>query len=251
MQEQRPRIGIVPNVDLVPNRGIDYRRYVVYAEIADRLYRAGAQPLIVPFPPDDEGVRSVAASVDAIVLSGGAFDVDPRHYGERPHARLGTLKPDRTDLDFKLTRLALGSGLPLLGLCGGMQSMNVALGGSLFQDLLSQRPTAIEHVQQHNRRFPSHEVEVAAGTRLAGICGAGRLEVNSTHHQGIKELGRDLVASATAGDGLIEAFELLGHPFFVAVQWHPEALDEAPGAHRQVALFTALTAAARERARAD
>lgn len=246
MQQQRPRIGIVPNIDLVPNRGVDYRRYVVYAEISDRLYQAGGQPLIVPFPPDDEAVRSIAASVDGLVLSGGEFDVDPRHYGEPAHARLGVIKPDRTELDFKLAQLARAGGLPLLGICGGEQSMNVAMGGSLYQDLPSQRPTDIAHVQGHNRKFPSHAVEVKSGSRLAQICGAGALEVNSTHHQAVKQLGRDLVANAVATDGLIEGFELPGHPFFLAVQWHPETLEQAPEAHRQVAIFAALVAAARE-----
>jgi len=249
MQEQRPRIGVVPNIDLVQNRGVDYRRYVVYAEISDRLYQAGGQPLIVPFAPDDEGVRSIAVSVDGIVLSGGEFDVDPRHYGEPAHAKLGVIKPDRTDLDLKLAQLARGSGLPILGLCGGEQSMNVAMGGSLYQDLPSQRPTEVAHVQQHNRKFPSHAVEVKADTRLAQICGVGKLDVNSTHHQAVKQLGRDLVANAVATDGLIEGFELPGHPFFVAVQWHPETLEQAPEAHRHVAIFAALVAAAREHAK--
>jgi putative glutamine amidotransferase len=247
MLQARPRIGLVPDVDLTRNRGVDYRRHLVYAELCDRLHEAGGLPLVLPYPPDDEVLEAQLRELDGVLLPGGDFDVDPRRYGQAPHPRLGTIKPDRTDFEIRLCQRARSDGIPLLGICAGLQVLNVARGGSLWQHLPEQRPSELSHVQAHNRKLPSHSVEVAAGTRLAALCGAGPLDVNSTHHQGIQELGRDLVAAAVATDGLIEAVEDPAHPFCVGVQWHPETLEQVAEAHRHRGVFAGLVDAARRR----
>lgn len=245
MKSQRPRIGVVPDVDLVRNRGVDFRRYSLYAELCDRVHESGGLPLVLPYAPDDEILDLQLEGLEGLLLIGGDFDVDPRRYGEEPHPQLGTLKPERTDLELKLCQRALAGGLPLLGICGGMQVLNVARGGTLWQHLPAQRPTDLVHVQPHNRKVPAHGVEIVAGSLLARVCGEAALSVNTTHHQGIRDLGRGLVASAVASDGLVEAIEDPSQPFCLAVQWHPETLDQVDDAHRHRGIFAGLVDAAR------
>jgi putative glutamine amidotransferase len=236
---------VVPDIDLARNRGVDFARYYLYAETCDRLYEAGALPLVLPYAPDADAAAAAIDAVDALVLIGGDFDIDPHYFGEQPHPDLGTLKPDRTRFELELFRLARARRKPLLGICGGMQLINVACGGKLFQHLPAQRPDGIEHTQKHSRKVPSHPVEVQGGTRLAAAVGAGALEVNSTHHQAVKEVGEGLIASASASDGLVEAVEHREAPFCVGVQWHPETLERSEPAARHLGLFRDLVAAAR------
>ncbi len=250
MQLQRPRVGVVPDVDLVRNRGVDFARYHLYAETCQRLYEAEALPLVLPYPPDADAdaTQAVLAAVDGLVLIGGDFDIDPSYYGEKALPGLGTLKPDRTRFELELCKRALGDGVPLLGICGGMQLINVACGGTLYQHLPDQKPSEIVHVQAHNRKVMAHPVAITAGSLLERVCGAGELGVNTTHHQAVKGVADALQASAHAPDALVEAVEHPDHPFCLGVQWHPETLDQVDEAHRHRAVFAALVDAARERA---
>lgn len=240
-----PKILLVPDVDLSRNRGIDFARYFLYAELCQRLYEAGAQPWILPYPPEGTDLQPIVDEVAGLMLIGGDFDIDPRRYGEAPHPKIGVLKPDRNNLEFALFDLARQRDLPVLGICAGLQLINVALGGTLYQDLPSQRPGPIAHVQGHNRKVPAHSVEIVAGTQLAEICGNEILDVNTTHHQAIKDLAPNLRASASSPDGLIEAVELPEAGFCLGVQWHPETLEQSPVAARQLAIFSRFVDAAR------
>ena len=215
--------------------------YVLKAPYADAVARAGALPVILPYV-DAAAVDALLDRLDAVVVTGGAFDVSPALYGAAPAVGLGPLKAARTAFEAALTRGALARGLPLLGVCGGMQLLAVLCGGTLVQDLPTERPEALAHEQASDSRQPAHPVEVAAGTRLAAALGAGALQVNSTHHQAVADPGR-LVVGATAPDGVIEAVEDPAAPFVVGVQWHPERLVAHDPRHQ--GLYDALVAAAR------
>ena len=208
---------------------------------------AGGVPWMVPLIHDDpDTLRCVYERLDGILLAGGV-DMEPARYREMPHPRLGNTDPARDAVELQLAEWAIEDGKPLLGLCRGLQVINVALGGSLHQDLEDQYPNAIKHdyfpTAGFERDHLAHEVELAGGSRLAQAFGAGRVTVNSMHHQGIKRLGDDLIPSAIAPDGLVDAAELPGDGFVVGVQWHPEVLEVKDPRTRH--LFETFTAAAR------
>lgn len=195
----------------------------------DAVRRAGGLPLLVPPGPTD--LDRLLAAADAVVLTGGHFDIHPSHYGRGVQGRLDRVEPARTDLELALARACLERGVPVLGVCGGMQALAVAAGGTLVQDL----PKApIDHEQPTDPATPWHPVE--ADGALAALVGP-RLEVNSTHHQAVEDPGPRLRACGWAPDGAIEAIEAIDHPFALGVQWHPELLGDDR-------LYAALAAAA-------
>lgn len=198
----------------------------------DRLLEVGAIPLIVPPGLSEADVAVLVDRCDGLLLTGGDFDVDPALFGEAPLPQLGTLKPARTRLELLLLDVSVRRRKPVLGICGGMQLMNVWRRGTLWQDLPTQRSSTTNHSQQQTKDLAGHDVDVVADTVLSSMMGAGRHGVNSTHHQGIKAVGVDLVVGAVADDGLVEAIEDPRGAFFVGVQWHPESMFET--AHRSI-----------------
>jgi putative glutamine amidotransferase len=202
----------------------------------------GALPVLIPLGLARPQLAALVARLDGLVFSGGG-DIAPARYGGVPHPLVAGVDPDRDQVELDLFAEAMARRRPLLGICRGMQLMNVALGGTLYEDVLAQHPGGIKH--QYWPDMPrdrlSHEVTIAPQSRLAAILGSTRAAVNSLHHQGVRRLADGLVATAHAPDGLIEAFELPEHPFALAVQWHPEWL---PPAAAMAPLFAALTAAA-------
>jgi putative glutamine amidotransferase len=214
--------------------GLD-RRYV------DAVHEAGGRVLLIPVPLHADRVLELAAGIDGLLLPGSPTDVDPARYGEKPHPRLGRLFPERDETDFLLLEQAEGRGLPVLGICHGMQTLNVWRGGSLLQHL-EPGDAAIRHQNPGRPRdLDAHEVEITSPSLLAGLVGA-RLAVNSFHHQAVDRAGRDLVVVARASDGIAEAIEETGRPFVLGVQWHPEASRESSEASRR--LFGAFVRAA-------
>lgn len=240
----RPVVLVPPDLQTAETRRGPVPTVVVQRPYLDAVWQAGGIPLVPPPIDDNAALDQLAALADALVLPGGAFDIDPALYGEQRHARCGELKPERTALEVALLERALARGLPVLGVCGGMQLINVVRGGALWQDLPSQAPSPLEHQQTTSKSLPAHEVEVVAGTLLSRVVATARLPVNSTHHQAVKALGAGLVVSARATDGLVEGIEDPSLPFLVGVQWHPESMREAP----QRAIYRALVEAARVRA---
>lgn len=188
------------------------------------IERAGGIPVLLSPGSPRAIANRLLDHVDGLVISGGNFDIHPSLYGEKPIKNLGEIKNQRTEFELNLTRLALKRDLPLLGICGGAQALNVALGGTLYQDIAMQLPEAIEHRRSEKRHSGGHRVQIQYGTRLAKIVKRPILEVNTTHHQAVKGLGAGLVVNATAMDGLIEGIESSRHSFVMGVQWHPEAL---------------------------
>jgi putative glutamine amidotransferase len=226
----------------IPPSWVMSQRYIL------TLTAAGAIPWLIPLV-DDDTLRDIYEGLDAVFLPGGA-DIDPATYGAEPHPLCDRTDRERDRVEVALARWALEEEKPVLGVCRGMQLINVAAGGSLYQDLAEELPGALKHDyfpfrgQSYTRDYLAHEVRVAEGTRLAQLMGAGPLRVNSMHHQGVKTLGHGLLATAVAPDGLIEAIEGDRDGYLVAVQWHPEALTDNDARTR--AMFADFVAAGAE-----
>jgi putative glutamine amidotransferase len=202
--------------------------------------------MIFPMPSTDAGVLDeYLAGVNGLLFTGGE-DVHPGHYGEGVRDGCGEIDQDRDAFELGLARRALERGIPTFGICRGIQLMNVACGGTLFQDLSERPGTTPEHrTRREERAHLRHGVRILPDTRLREIVGADEVKVTSTHHQVIHRLGNGLRASALADDGIIEGIEKPDHPFFLAVQWHPERMaDHHPD---QLALFQALVRSASQR----
>jgi putative glutamine amidotransferase len=193
---------------------------------------AGGVPVVMP-PLALEAVEPLLDRLSGVCLSGGP-DLDPSSYSARPHPMLGPTEPTLDRFELAVARAAETRGLPLLAICRGLQTLNVARGGTLLQDIPG-------HRQPEPGDVATHPVEVAGGSRLAKLLGTRSCQVNSFHHQAVKRLGRGLRATAWAPDGVIEAIEAPGRPFLVGVQWHAELIVERP---EQLSLFRGLTAAA-------
>jgi putative glutamine amidotransferase len=184
-------------------------------------------PLVLP-PLDEAHANRVLDAVSGLVLTGGE-DVAPRRYGEAPHEALGAVNESRDDWEIALVAAAHGRGLPTLAICRGIQVLNVALGGTLVQDIPSQCPSALPHADKAGRATRVHQIQVDAGTRLARILDAERLTVNSAHHQSVGRVGKGLRITARAPDGIVEGAEWIGDDWWaVGVQWHPEELTATP-----------------------
>lgn len=249
----RPVVLLPPDIQTIETRRGPLPQYVSQRQYADAILEAGGLPLVPPAVTDEGALDQLVQLAEALVLPGGAFDIDPSLYGEARHERCGELKPERTELERALLVRAERKGIPILGVCGGMQLMNVVRGGTLWQDLDAQVGSPVGHQQAGPKAEPAHVVTVKAGTALARVVNGGssaatttvhvELPVNSTHHQAVKTLGAGLVATAEASDGIVEAFEDPALPWYVGVQWHPESMREMP--HR--AIYRGLVDAARAR----
>lgn len=224
--------------------GYGYDYHAVTDAYVDALRDAGALPVLVPSGLAEEDLDRLRTRLDALLFTGGG-DIDPAVYGGQPHPTVYDIDPDRDHTELHMVRRFAADGRPFLGICRGLQVVNVALGGTLYTHIMDQLPGAIRH--DYWPDFPrdriSHPVQIAEGSALAGILDSPLVGVNSLHHQGIRDLAPGLSPAAHAPDGLIEAVELQDHPFGLAVQWHPEALS---GEHRMPALFKAFVDAARD-----
>ena len=242
-EPKRPIIGLTPDFGATfarPGRpSLD--RYELKRSYPDAIVRAGGVPIVLPYLDDDAALDQQLSLCDALLVTGGGFDVPPGFYGAEPHAQLGPLHPERSGFELRLLQKALARDLPVLGICGGHQLLAVTLGATLVQDIPSESPEALGHEQAHDPREPTHSVELVPGTRLALATGARTMQVNSTHHQAVRTAGRATV-SARSPDGLIEAIELPQHEarFVMGVQWHPELLPDA----LNLSIYRALVEAA-------
>ena len=233
----RPLIGVTLDAEQ-PGGYSKYLWYALRANYTQAIAGSGGLPVALPHDP---GLASAYLDrIDALVVTGGAFDVDPALYGDGERHATITLKEARTTSELALVRGALARDMPVLGICGGEQLLIVALGGSLMQHIPDSVPDALEHEQRNPRDQPSHAIEIVPGTLLHRVVGAATMQVNSAHHQAVRDAGRFAVVNATAPDGVIEGVEDPRYGFCLGVQWHPEFLID-PGDKR---IFDALVAAA-------
>jgi putative glutamine amidotransferase len=215
----RPKIGLT--LDAEPPGG--YSKLPWYAlreNYCAAVEQAGGLPLLLPHEPDRAG--DYLDLLDGIVVTGGAFDIDPALFGADSRHQTVTTKDRRTQFELALTRSAIVRDLPVLGICGGQQLLNVALGGTLVQHIPDEIADALAHEQPNPRDQPGHVVRVTPGTLLARIVNASEIPVNSAHHQAVKSVAGTVVVNAVAPDGVIEGIEDPSKRFCLGVQWHPE-----------------------------
>jgi putative glutamine amidotransferase len=236
----RPRIGLTT----YHRDGDERPRFWLPAAYVDAVRLAGGLPLLIP--PGDEAAEEILAHLDGVVFTGGG-DIHPRRFGGEPHAHSYFMCDERDEFELRLIRQALARELPTLAICRGTQVLNVARGGDLHLHLPEVVGEAVAH-RVSRELHTLHRVDVAPGSRLARVLGTASLDVASWHHQAVWRLGEGLRAVAWAEDATVEALELEGAPWLLAVQWHPELQLEAGSPQRR--LFEALVGAAGGRAAA-
>ncbi|WP_046175284.1 gamma-glutamyl-gamma-aminobutyrate hydrolase family protein [Domibacillus indicus] len=198
------------------------------------VFKAGGIPIILPAAPSNF-IPDYLEMCDGFILSGGE-DVDPLYYGQHAHEKLGSVFAERDKFELELTDLVLKQNKPVFAICRGLQVINVALGGTLWQDIPSQVNSRIQHSQTIHRSTPTHPVTFTSHSKLAKIIQNTTLHVNSLHHQAIDKLGKGLKAVGYSPDHLIEAAEMDGDVFVIGVQWHPESM--VPGSIEMARLFS-------------
>ncbi|TAL00557.1 MAG: gamma-glutamyl-gamma-aminobutyrate hydrolase family protein [Rhodospirillaceae bacterium] len=238
MTTPSPLIGITADSE-EPGGYSRFPWYALRQNYCSAVATAGGVPLVLPHEPSLVG--RYAAMLDGLVVSGGAFDVDPRLFGEANRHVTVVTKEDRTRFELDLTRAMLDLDKPVLGICGGQQLLAVALGGTLIQHIPDSLPDALAHEQTNPRNEPSHDVAIAPDTLLAHIVGAELIPVNSAHHQSVRDVPAPALVDAVAPDGVIEGIEDPTRRFCIGVQWHPEFHISAA----DVRLFAAFVEACR------
>ncbi|MCH8333167.1 gamma-glutamyl-gamma-aminobutyrate hydrolase family protein [Candidatus Sumerlaeota bacterium] len=238
MSPARPVIGINTTMERDAEGSYSATRSPYWQAIV----AAGGLPILLPQISEREIIHQALAGVQGFMLIGG-YDVRGERFGEKTLPTVVKMEEEREETDFALVEALIETGTPTLALCLGFQELNIARGGGLYQDLLFDGPeTRVRHYDPAGG-VARHGVEIAAGSRLAGILEmSGQLEVNSTHHQAIGTVGKGLTVTARAEDGIVEGLQLDGHPFFLGVQWHPEQMADSPV---QARLFHALVEQAR------
>ena len=244
----KPVIGVTPDFNAGDREDMGGREptYFLRARYIRAVEELGAVPLVLPLLEDRTVRRRFLTGLHGLLLTGSGPDLPPSLYGERQTYSFRVVSRRRYDFELDLTRMAAEAGLPVLGICGGMQAMNVALGGSLIQDISSQVTSSLPHRSPLPATQLSHPIDIASRSRLEKIIGTPRIRVNSSHHQSVKHVAPSLVVSAVAPDGIVEAIESPDHPFLLGVQWHPEFLYDRHEAQRR--LFMAFLKAARRHA---
>lgn len=195
--------------------------YALRADYSDSVSKFGGMPILVPF--DYDSIDDVLDLADGILIPGGDVDIDPAFFGQKKEFDNVVINPARTEFDLKFIEKMLTRQIPFLGVCYGMQLLNVHLGGTLIQDIPSQYKTDLNHEQPHPKNAPWHGIKVEKDSKLGQLAG-DQLEwqVNSTHHQAMDKIGKDLKVCAWATDGIQEAIEHINYDFMLGVEWHPE-----------------------------
>src|SRR5512134_1436359 len=245
----KPLIGVTPDFNAGDRKEWGGREptYFLRARYVRAIEDLGGIPIILPLVADLGARRRLLTHIDGLLLTGSGPDLAPELYGERQRYKFRVMSQRRATFELEMAQLARAADLPLLGICGGMQALNVAFGGSLYQDIDSQRPHPLRHRQTAQATQLSHAVKIAPNSVLRRIVRTVTMRVNSSHHQSVKDVAPSLQASALAPDGIIEAIESPAQRFLLGIQWHPEFLFDRHDRHRW--LFEAFLKAARRRRR--
>ncbi len=208
-----PLIGVTTFIE-----GNSYRLPKYYGEA---IIDCGGVSVLLVKTLDEDKVRKQVESIDGLILAGGD-DIDPAFFGEGPHQKLGSIEPGRDEYEMLLIKFALEMNKPILGICRGSQILNIAEGGTMYQDIYSQMDDVYQHTQNAPVQHMSHFIDIEKGSKLHEIMGEETIKINSFHHQANKDVGAGYKIVAKSKDGVVEAFESLNHDFVVGVQWHPE-----------------------------
>lgn len=222
-----------PVIGISPNYSYEKKEYALNEDYVLAIEKAGGYPIVLlPHQP-------LPDFLDGLLLTGGG-DIDPLLFGEEPLHQSGEINPLRDAYEMRICQEALEQNLPMLGICRGMQIMNIVTGGGIYQDIGVQAGTTLKHIQQAPRSYGTHSIFVEDNTLLTDLWENKRTVVNTLHHQSCSTLGKGFIASARSADGLIEAIEHTDKRFAVGVQWHPEAMKT----EEMGLLFTAFLKAA-------
>ena len=216
---KKPLIGVTPSLDQETKDSTCRPTYLA------AIRHAGGIPVILPLKADKEDLEQLVETLDGFLFTGGP-DIHPFYFGEETHEKCGNVSPERDQMELALLPLVMAAKKPVLGICRGLQLVNVAFGGSLYQDLSYKNPDHMLHSQKQNRDYLIHQVTMDADSHLASILGAEPVYTNTMHHQCVKEPGKGLKITAHTADGIPEAMETDGGQF-ILVQWHPEELQDS------------------------
>jgi len=217
---KKPIIGITLDNE-EPGSYSKFPWYAIRQNYLHSIDRLGG----IPFPifHSQKNIKEIFNMIDGLIITGGNFDIDPKIYGEKSKkSRLN--KNKRTSFEMAICKLLLDSDKPILGICGGEQLINIACSGTLIQDIFSHNPRAINHEQPNPRDETSHSVKIHKKTKLSSIIKKNIIKVNSAHHQSVDKIGKDLIVTGKAKDGIVESIEHIKHFWCIGVQWHPEFL---------------------------
>jgi putative glutamine amidotransferase len=240
----RPLIGVTCSREVGGAWGLyspgDYMDYT-YDAYTRAVHHCGGASVLIPVSQKPDTLRTILDRLNGLLLSGGP-DINPRFYGEEPLAGLGEIDEALDRMELEATKMALQKDLPIFAVCRGIQVLNVALGGTLYQDIANQVRESINHTQKADKSINTHSIKIERKTLLYNLFRTGEIWVNGKHHQAIKDLAPGLIISARASDGIIEAVEYTENKFILGVQWHPEGTWEVDPHSKR--LFRAFVRAA-------
>ncbi|GIO27080.1 gamma-glutamyl-gamma-aminobutyrate hydrolase family protein [Ornithinibacillus bavariensis] len=235
----KPIIGIITSTEL------DERTFYTAKDNTSAISNAGGIPVLLPYYQHRDDLYQMATLLDGLYATGG-YDIDPTLFGEEPHPNLGSVIPARDAFEIQLIRIMMDMDKPILGVCRGCQTLNIAAGGDMYQDIYSQLAgELLQHQQNAPKEHGSHYVDVRKNSLLYRITGETKLRVNSRHHQANRNVVNPLQISGKASDGVIEAIESKEHNFILGLQWHPESMIES-GDIASKAIFKAFLESCRK-----
>ena len=220
-----PKIGITCSEDVREGK-IFLTNYYLRC-----IQRAGGIPWLIP--SIEKNINDYLSNLDGIVLSGGV-DVDPLYFGEEPIIGMGEITPGRDNFEIKLTQAAIILDIPILAICRGVQVLNIAAGGNIYQDILTQVSGVYKHMQDAPKWYPTHTIHIVSGSILEDIFRADTAKVNSFHHQAVNDLADGIIEIASVADGVVEAITMPDKKFVLGVQWHPECMAERFNEQQQI-----------------
>lgn len=234
-----------PIIGLTASQELGREEYGIQLADAEAILAAGGLPIMLPHLLEEADIDEIAEHIDGLFLAGG-YDIDPTLFDEEPHPNLGVIIPSRDAFELALAKKVLNMNKPILGVCRGAQILNIAVGGDMYQDIITQaKGDLLQHQQKAPKFHGSHFIDATEGSLLHRLTGQQRLKVNSRHHQANRHVPEPFIVSGVSSDSIVEAIESKQHPFALGVQWHPENMARA-GDAASLGIFAGFIEACRE-----